>query len=121
MRPWIVVALIAACGSSASAQDDPDRHRPPRLAAVSPDWDAARKATPFRSGEKVALERLNDALAGDFRGIAESPVPVLLPLDVPRLMQDRADGAAGPIEGYLAGLPAPRGGFARAGGGGAGG
>lgn len=104
MRPWIVVALIAACGSPASAQDDPDRHRPPRLAAVSPDWDAARKATPSRSGEKIALEHLNDALAGDFRGIAESPVPVLLPLDLPRLMQDRANGTAGPIGDYLAGF-----------------
>lgn len=110
MRAFIAVVLIAVCNSAAlaqpgGAQSGPDRHQPPRLAAVSPDWEAARKAAVRSpSGDEIALPRLNEALAADFPGIGDSPLPVLLPLDVARLMRDRESGSAGPVAGYLAGF-----------------
>jgi hypothetical protein len=88
----------------------------PRLVSARVDWVAATRALgvnailrpaaasvrlePSRLGRPAPapapLLRINAAMAQRFAGIAQSPVPVLLPFDTDRLLTDLERGAATP-------------------------
>src|SRR3954468_23138471 len=86
--------LVALACASGAAQEV----RPPRLAFARVDWAAAlatlnEGATPLpavlgkrgRQGSRRTpppLWRLNNVMSQHFAGLAQSPVPVLLPFDV---------------------------------------
>ena len=57
---------------------------------------------PYDQRRRPALMQLNAIAAKVFPGIDQSPVPVLLPFDMPRFIADRMSGAADPAGGpYL--------------------
>jgi len=79
----------------------------PRLKSLHADWTAAKTAmhaeTPAPK-EPASFELLNGALGERFTGIAQSPVPVLLPFDTAAFMQDKAAGQTKAIDAYLGGF-----------------
>jgi murein DD-endopeptidase MepM/ murein hydrolase activator NlpD len=114
--------LLGLLGASSAAEEI----RSPRLSFARVDWTAAtvalaeidglRPASPrnkFRRnigvGRSTALGSLNTIMAQRFTGVANSPVPVLLPFDTTALIRDQADGtASADNERYLAGFHAAK-------------
>jgi murein DD-endopeptidase MepM/ murein hydrolase activator NlpD len=116
----LLVAL--ACASSTAHEV-----KAPRLAFARVDWAAAvatlnEGATPAAAvlskrarpgSRRVAapppLGRLNNMMAQHFAGLAQSPVPVLMPFDVDALLRDQAAGVETAATGrYLSGFHAAK-------------
>lgn len=91
------IAFLASLLCLTGAPVRAETFQPPRLQGVQVDWDAALRSQPD-------LPALNAAATAGFPGIADSPLPVLLPLDTEALLRDRAAGEAKPIDHYLSGF-----------------
>ncbi|MBM3531089.1 MAG: M23 family peptidase [Alphaproteobacteria bacterium] len=122
LAPLSALLLTLACVGSAA-----EPMKLPRVTSAQVDWPAvaealaghealqipenAAQARTGPSGVPAALRpplaRLNAAMANRFPGIAQSPVPVLLPFDVTALLRDQAQGVAAtdPAQ-YLSGFHA---------------
>lgn len=72
----------------------------PRIAAAQPDWKAAAAALPgpAAGSPAEAFAPLNAASDKRFPGLAETPVPVLLPFDIDGFAKDIAAGQAAVAE-----------------------
>lgn len=87
VRVALIAGLLALACSNAGAQGiAPDIDmKPPRISPAAIDWDAA--GADLAALDPVdavpTLVRLNRATEALFPGIADSPVPVLLPFDAP--------------------------------------
>jgi len=113
----VLLWLIGACTGASAAES----FQPPQLHAAQINWrealaDLAAGSADPATQPAAALTRLNDAVAGYFPNIANSAVPVLLPIDSDALLRDQAAGETQAIESYLAGfkpteffLPGPSG------------
>jgi hypothetical protein len=95
--------------------------KPPRLSYAKVDWRAAAaslgednlgSAQPVRTRGAArttypALVRLNGIMSSYLPALATSPVPVLLPFDVPARLRDQADGTVSDDEArYFSGFHA---------------
>jgi len=88
-----MIASVAGAGEMQS----------PRMSAASPDWDAAAASLPDKPAGTTPeiFSKLNAALGARYPGIAQSPVPVLLPLDPAPLLKDpKAEGADAVLGGF---------------------
>ena len=83
--------------------------QPPRITRVTVDWAAATEQLgPVVASRAIhasaaapvhgsALDELNTAVAARLPGVAQSPVPVLLPFDVDGYLRDRTQGGPAPL------------------------
>jgi hypothetical protein len=117
LRASAITGLALAVGIVAAAAED---MKDPRISSVRADWDAlspellalerpsaldspdAAQSNPQEEQEETKhppanaadiIARVNLAMGNQFANIASSPVPVLLPVDTPALLRDRADAA----------------------------
>jgi hypothetical protein len=118
--PGLLLALIGAGSAQAEMKQ-------PRMSFAQVDWSAAvaslaeidalrpsATATKYRrflgsanSRTAPALARLNTVMSQRLAGLANSPVPVLLPFDTNALLRDQSAGIAGD-ERYFAGFHAAK-------------
>jgi hypothetical protein len=116
------VSLLCAMGRAIAgdlASDLAGDMQPPRLTRVAVDWAAATEQLgPVVASRAVrasteapvhgsALDELNAAVTARLPGIAQSPVPVLLPFDVDAYLRDRTQGGPAPLAQDSAPPPAP--------------
>lgn len=119
LKSALLTALLTGIAAGASLAQE---MTPPRITSAKVDWAAALAsltdnpelrtaalASKARHGaSRLAprpLARLNAAMATRFPGVAQSPVPVLLPFDTEALLHDLAEGTvAERNERYLSGF-----------------
>ncbi|MEI7806551.1 MAG: peptidoglycan DD-metalloendopeptidase family protein [Hyphomicrobiales bacterium] len=96
MKVALLAGLVLVAASAASAQDVPSEMLSPTISMSKVDWDAAAASVPGKSEEpaREVFVRLNAATSGQFPGIADSTVPVLLPLDIAATLKDKDAGKA---------------------------
>ncbi|HEY6833055.1 MAG TPA: M23 family peptidase [Pseudolabrys sp.] len=81
------LALLLATGAAAQEM------KAPHIYAVKTDWDRAAASLPTPADGLSGFAALNAAAALQVPGIADSPVPVLLPLDIEALRKAVATNA----------------------------
>jgi murein DD-endopeptidase MepM/ murein hydrolase activator NlpD len=88
LKRVILVGLALLFAGAASAQE----LKGPRISVAKVDWDAAAASIVDRPAGTPAdaFAKPNAAATIAFPGIADSPVPVLLPFDVDAFIKDRA-------------------------------
>jgi murein DD-endopeptidase MepM/ murein hydrolase activator NlpD len=97
VRHAVTAALVLISASAALAGE----MQPARMTPTPADWNAAAAALPDK--DAASFGKLNAALGTLYPGIAQSPVPVLLPLDPAALLRDpKPDGADAPLAGFRA-------------------
>lgn len=103
----VLVAHAIATAGPAAAEGAPEMIRPVTVVATV-DWAAANTATDDALSDPAkTFTKFNAALAPFFPGIAQSSVPVLLPLDVKALLRERAASGEKNSEPATAEKPAP--------------
>jgi murein DD-endopeptidase MepM/ murein hydrolase activator NlpD len=103
----IAVLLVAACASAQA-----DEMQRPHVTVSTVDWDAAVNSVTEKAGLTTGalLSKLNELSATRFPGIAQSPVPVLLPFDTAALTdKSKADALPGGFRSSKFFLPGPAG------------
>ena len=101
MRILAAGLVLAFCMGTAAAQTWPA----PRTTTFKPDWHAVRAALPaLQQADKAdRLADLTTVISGLFPSIAQSPIPVLLPVAVADYARDHAAGSlAGPYSEFQA-------------------
>lgn len=88
LKRAILAGLALLIAGAAPAQE----MKSPRILVAKVDWDAAAASIADKPAgtPAEAFAKLNAAASISFPGIAESPVPVLLPFDVGALIKDRS-------------------------------
>lgn len=89
LAPAVMLASVLA----AAAQTAAPAMESPRIALTEVNWDAAAASAPEPDGTpQEVFARLNAASAPQFPGIADSPVPVLLPVNVAVALKNKDAG-----------------------------
>ncbi|MDB5599344.1 MAG: peptidase [Xanthobacteraceae bacterium] len=99
VRVALIAGLLALACFNAGAQGiAPDIDmKPPRISPAAVDWNAATaELAAIVPDQPPTLAQLNEATAALFPGIADSPVPVLLPFDTPAFWRARIAPKAEP-------------------------
>ena len=96
----LVAGLVLVLGVSAAAAES---WPAPKTTAFKADWNAVRAAVPAMPQPAEAQDGLAalTALGSEFfPGVADSPVPVLLPINIADYARDRAAGSANALDSY---------------------
>jgi len=111
---WRVAAVAAGAVLCAAASADAGDMQPPRITRAAVDWASAAQAVgavvASRAREAAmprvdaAMARLTAATAPLLPGLAQSPIPVLLPFDIDGFMRDPARDSD---QAYYAGFGHP--------------
>jgi hypothetical protein len=100
---WRVASVAAISALCVAAAANAGEMQPPRITRADVDWASAAQAIGAVVASRsvaaaetpsidAAMARINDATATRLPGIAQSPIPVLLPFDIDAFLRDHPQG-----------------------------